>query len=187
MRYSIPKASRQSKARTQVSSQRARSSTWIARDQPSPRACSLLIPVNSSQARLVYSHDMSGRARHSMKGRASSRVTPSCAAGAMPQPARGPPVAGSLLGHGRRSALLTQAGKRYTRSGRTRNTRWAQALLPLVQLYPSLTKESVMLSWALAFFIIAIIAAIFGFTGIAAGAAEIAKILFVVLVVLYLV
>jgi uncharacterized membrane protein YtjA (UPF0391 family) len=49
------------------------------------------------------------------------------------------------------------------------------------------TKESVMLSWALAFFIIAIIAAVFGFTGIAAGAAEIAKILFVVFVVLFLV
>jgi uncharacterized membrane protein YtjA (UPF0391 family) len=48
-------------------------------------------------------------------------------------------------------------------------------------------KESVMLSWALAFFIIAIIAAVFGFTGIAAGAAEIAKILFVVFVVLFLV
>jgi uncharacterized membrane protein YtjA (UPF0391 family) len=46
---------------------------------------------------------------------------------------------------------------------------------------------SVMLSWALAFFIVAIIAAIFGFTGIAAGAAEIAKILFVVFVVLFLV
>jgi uncharacterized membrane protein YtjA (UPF0391 family) len=51
----------------------------------------------------------------------------------------------------------------------------------------SLSKESVMLSWALAFFIIAIIAAVFGFTGIAAGAAEIAKILFVVFVVLFLV
>jgi uncharacterized membrane protein YtjA (UPF0391 family) len=50
-----------------------------------------------------------------------------------------------------------------------------------------LLKESVMLSWALAFFIIAIIAAVFGFTGIAAGAAEIAKILFVVFVVLFLV
>jgi len=48
-------------------------------------------------------------------------------------------------------------------------------------------KESVMLSCALAFFIIAVIAAIFGFTGIAAGAAEIAKILFVVFVVLFLV
>src|SRR5688572_6115731 len=48
-------------------------------------------------------------------------------------------------------------------------------------------RSLVMLSWALAFFIIAIIAAVFGFTGIAAGAAEIAKILFVVFVVLFLV
>jgi uncharacterized membrane protein YtjA (UPF0391 family) len=38
--------------------------------------------------------------------------------------------------------------------------------------------ESNMLSWAIAFFIIAIIAAIFGFGGIASGAAGIAKILF---------
>ena len=35
-----------------------------------------------------------------------------------------------------------------------------------------------MLSWAAAFFVIAIIAAVFGFGGIAAGAAGIAKILF---------
>jgi uncharacterized membrane protein YtjA (UPF0391 family) len=53
--------------------------------------------------------------------------------------------------------------------------------------FTHIAKESVMLSWALAFFIIAIIAAVFGFTGIAAGAAEIAKILFVVFVVLFLV
>jgi uncharacterized membrane protein YtjA (UPF0391 family) len=52
---------------------------------------------------------------------------------------------------------------------------------------PYREKEFVMLSWALAFFIVAIIAAVFGFTGIAAGAAEIAKILFVVFVVLFLV
>jgi uncharacterized membrane protein YtjA (UPF0391 family) len=52
---------------------------------------------------------------------------------------------------------------------------------------PTLRRRQVMLSWALAFFIIAIIAAVFGFTGIAAGAAEIAKILFVVFVVLFLV
>jgi uncharacterized membrane protein YtjA (UPF0391 family) len=52
---------------------------------------------------------------------------------------------------------------------------------------PTHSKEFVMLSWALAFFIVAIIAAVFGFTGIAAGAAEIAKILFVVFVVLFLV
>jgi uncharacterized membrane protein YtjA (UPF0391 family) len=35
-----------------------------------------------------------------------------------------------------------------------------------------------MLSWALAFFIVAVIAAIFGFGGIAVGAAGIAKFLF---------
>ena len=35
-----------------------------------------------------------------------------------------------------------------------------------------------MLSWAFAFFVLALIAALFGFTGIATGAASIAKILF---------
>jgi uncharacterized membrane protein YtjA (UPF0391 family) len=35
-----------------------------------------------------------------------------------------------------------------------------------------------MLSWALVFFIIAVIAAVFGFGGIAAGAATIAQVLF---------
>ena len=35
-----------------------------------------------------------------------------------------------------------------------------------------------MLSWAITFFIVAIIAAVFGFGGIAAGAVEIAKVLF---------
>jgi uncharacterized membrane protein YtjA (UPF0391 family) len=39
-------------------------------------------------------------------------------------------------------------------------------------------KEHNMLSWAVGFFILALIAAVFGFTGIAAGAAGIAKILF---------
>jgi uncharacterized membrane protein YtjA (UPF0391 family) len=64
---------------------------------------------------------------------------------------------------------------------------WAWCLLDALQLHPTLRRSQVMLSWALAFFIIAIIAAVFGFTGIAAGAAEIAKILFVVFVVLFLV
>jgi len=41
-----------------------------------------------------------------------------------------------------------------------------------------------MFSWAIAFFIIALIAAIFGFTGLAVGAAGIAKIIFVVALVL---
>lgn len=43
-----------------------------------------------------------------------------------------------------------------------------------------------MLDYALAFFVIALIAAVLGFGGIAAGAAEIAKILCVVFVVLFL-
>lgn len=40
-------------------------------------------------------------------------------------------------------------------------------------------KEKIMFRWAIAFFILAIIAAVFGFGGIAAGAAGIGKILFV--------
>jgi uncharacterized membrane protein YtjA (UPF0391 family) len=44
-----------------------------------------------------------------------------------------------------------------------------------------------MLRWALAFFVIAIIAAIFGFGGIAVAAAGVAKILFFLFLVLFLV
>jgi len=44
-----------------------------------------------------------------------------------------------------------------------------------------------MLRWALAFFIIALMAAIFGFGGVALAAAGIAKILFFISLVLFLV
>lgn len=44
-----------------------------------------------------------------------------------------------------------------------------------------------MLRWAIAFFVIAIVAAIFGFGGIAVAAAGIAKILFFIFLVLFLV
>jgi uncharacterized membrane protein YtjA (UPF0391 family) len=44
-----------------------------------------------------------------------------------------------------------------------------------------------MLRWALAFFVIAIIAAVFGFGAIAVAAAGIAKILFFIFLVLFLV
>ncbi|MBI2742428.1 MAG: DUF1328 domain-containing protein [Chlamydiales bacterium] len=44
-----------------------------------------------------------------------------------------------------------------------------------------------MLSWALIFFIVAIVAAIFGFTGIAQGAISIARILFFLFLVLFLI
>jgi uncharacterized membrane protein YtjA (UPF0391 family) len=44
-----------------------------------------------------------------------------------------------------------------------------------------------MLRWALAFFIVALIAAVFGFAGIAVAATGIAKILFFIFVVLFLI
>ena len=44
-----------------------------------------------------------------------------------------------------------------------------------------------MFSWAIAFFVIALIAAVFGFFGLAASAAGIAKIIFVVALILALV
>ena len=44
-----------------------------------------------------------------------------------------------------------------------------------------------MLSWALTFLVIAIIAAVFGFGGIAAGAATIAKWIFLLFLILFLV
>lgn len=46
---------------------------------------------------------------------------------------------------------------------------------------------SIMLSWALTFLVLALIAALFGFGGIAAGAASIAKILFFLFLVLFVV
>jgi uncharacterized membrane protein YtjA (UPF0391 family) len=41
-----------------------------------------------------------------------------------------------------------------------------------------------MLSWALGFFVLALIAAVFGFTGIAAGAVAIGKFLFVAFLII---
>jgi uncharacterized membrane protein YtjA (UPF0391 family) len=51
----------------------------------------------------------------------------------------------------------------------------------------SLRKGSIMLHYAVVFFVIALIAALFGFGGIAAGAAEIAKVLFFIFLVLFVV
>jgi uncharacterized membrane protein YtjA (UPF0391 family) len=47
--------------------------------------------------------------------------------------------------------------------------------------------EAKMLRWALAFFIVALVAALFGFGGIAVAAAGIAKILFFIFLILFLV
>lgn len=44
-----------------------------------------------------------------------------------------------------------------------------------------------MLSWALAFFIVAIIAAVFGFGGIAAGATSVAQVIFFLFIIAFLV
>ncbi len=44
-----------------------------------------------------------------------------------------------------------------------------------------------MLSWALGFFIIALVAALLGFTGVAVAAAGIAKILFYLFLILFLI
>jgi uncharacterized membrane protein YtjA (UPF0391 family) len=44
-----------------------------------------------------------------------------------------------------------------------------------------------MLRWALAFFIVALVAALLGFTGIAVASAGIAKILFFIFLILFLV
>lgn len=55
---------------------------------------------------------------------------------------------------------------------------------PWISRQPS---EWNMLSWAIAFFVIAIIAAIFGFGGIASGAAGIAKVLFFLFLIAFVV
>jgi uncharacterized membrane protein YtjA (UPF0391 family) len=49
------------------------------------------------------------------------------------------------------------------------------------------TRRSAMLRWAVAFFIIALVAAVLGFGGIAAAAAGIAKVLFYIFLILFLV
>jgi len=55
---------------------------------------------------------------------------------------------------------------------------------PAHQGFINIERSTQMFSWALAFFIIAIIAAIFGFGGIAASAAGAAKIVFIVALIL---
>jgi uncharacterized membrane protein YtjA (UPF0391 family) len=56
-----------------------------------------------------------------------------------------------------------------------------------VALQTSLRRGDIMLSWALTFLIVALIAAFFGFVGVAGTAAYIAKILFFVFLVLFVV
>ena len=51
-------------------------------------------------------------------------------------------------------------------------------------MFGTLIEDTIMLRYAVVFFVIALVAAIFGFGGIAAGAVEIGKILFFVFAVL---
>ncbi len=44
-----------------------------------------------------------------------------------------------------------------------------------------------MLNWAVAFFLVALVAGLFGFTGIAMGAAALGKVLFFIFLVLFLI
>lgn len=60
-------------------------------------------------------------------------------------------------------------------------------LRPAERLSSHLKRNRIMLSWALTFFILAIVAAIFGFGGIAAGAQSIAQVLFLLFVVMFVV
>jgi uncharacterized membrane protein YtjA (UPF0391 family) len=55
------------------------------------------------------------------------------------------------------------------------------------QIADSFHRRSMMLRWALGFFVIALIAAVLGFGGIAVAAAGIAKIIFYIFLVLFLV
>ncbi len=50
-----------------------------------------------------------------------------------------------------------------------------------------ITKETLMLGWALTFLAVAIIAAVFGFGGIASASAGIAQVLFFIFIMLFLV
>jgi len=57
-----------------------------------------------------------------------------------------------------------------------------------LQLAPGCNNQEMrMLSWAITFFVIAIIAAVFGFGGIAAGAVGIAKVLFFLFLIAFVV
>lgn len=55
------------------------------------------------------------------------------------------------------------------------------------EIKPALWKESVMIKWAIIFFVASLIAGFFGFTGVAAGSRTIAKVLFFVAIAIFLV
>jgi uncharacterized membrane protein YtjA (UPF0391 family) len=72
------------------------------------------------------------------------------------------------------------------RDGSPRNNRTAHPFYPGAAFAPE-EWRSTMLSWALTFLVVALIAAVLGFGGIAGTAIEIAKIIFFVAIVLFLI
>lgn len=64
---------------------------------------------------------------------------------------------------------------------------WLRSRYPKWYRFDNEKRRDPMLSWALTFLIIAIIAAVLGFGGIAGAATSIAKILFVIFLVLFIV
>lgn len=78
---------------------------------------------------------------------------------------------------------------RTSRLGRMRSAAKSRHRTIAVQLRSAAkpSTETKMLSWALTFLIVALIAGVLGFTGIAGTAASIAKILFLVFLVLFIV
>jgi uncharacterized membrane protein YtjA (UPF0391 family) len=135
---------------------------------------------------------MSGRARQSMTGSGSTAFSVKDSRSIARTLLQGscPPrlVAESLRRRGRAAPQFLHAAGGFTKHALRHGVcRFGMLFALTPAASPHNPRSQAMLSWALAFFIIAIIAAVFGFTGIAAGAAEIAKILFVVFVVLFLV
>ena len=73
------------------------------------------------------------------------------------------------------------------KSGLTESAGSFRSMFPLNIDLRSISREGLMLYWALMFLVVALIAAIFGFTGIAVAAAGIAKLLFFIFLVLFVI
>jgi uncharacterized membrane protein YtjA (UPF0391 family) len=51
----------------------------------------------------------------------------------------------------------------------------------------TISKEQIVLKWALIFFVVSLVAGYFGFTGVASGARSISKVLFFIAIALFLI
>jgi len=84
--------------------------------------------------------------------------------------------------------VLYKLRESWPKSGSARSARFRAPLRARKIVKTGSTfQEVTMLRWALAFFIVALVAALLGFTGVALAAAGIAKILFFIFLILFLV